>query len=103
MDKYVKGAGDLPTSSHLRRDYVPRVGEAVKKEIKDKLAGKPVVIFCDETTDRMGNCVFAVLFGTVEGKVTQQLYLGSCTYLEAANSTNCVRAILDAVRELEIS
>nr|CAD7202041.1 unnamed protein product [Timema douglasi] len=102
MGKYVRGSGDLPSANQLRREYVPRCGEAVKAEIKAHLVGKPVVIFCDETTDRNGNCVFAVL-GILEGGVTQQLYLGSCSYLDAANSTNCVREILDTVHELDIS
>lgn len=102
LEKHVKGAGDIPSASHIRREYVPRVGEAVKLEIKEKLHEKPVIIYCDETTDRKGNCVFAVLLGTIEGTSTQQLYLGSCTYLETANSTNCVRAILDTIRDMNI-
>nr|CAD7568344.1 unnamed protein product [Timema californicum] len=84
MGKYVRGSGDLSSANQLRREYVPRCREVMKAEIKAHLEGKPVVIFCDETTDRNGNCVFAVLLGTLEGGVTQQLYLGSCSYLDAA-------------------
>nr|CAD7572816.1 unnamed protein product [Timema californicum] len=76
MGKYIKGSGDLPSASWLRREYVPKCGALAKENIKVSLANKSVAIFCDETTDRSGNCVFAILFGTLEGKSSQQLYLG---------------------------
>nr|CAD7432274.1 unnamed protein product [Timema monikensis] len=57
MGKYIKGSGDLPSASWLRREYVPKCGALAKKHIKDSLANKSVAIFCDETTDRSGNCV----------------------------------------------
>lgn len=100
--KYIKGSGDLPSASQIRKEYVPRWAEIAKKQMKEALADKPVVIFCDETTDRMGRCVFAVLIGTLEGSVVQQLYLGSCSFLPTANATICTQAIVDTLKDLEI-
>nr|CAD7575887.1 unnamed protein product [Timema californicum] len=66
MGKYIKGSGDLPSASWLRREYVPKCGALAKENIKVSLANKSVAIFCDETTDRSGNCVFAILGQTEE-------------------------------------
>nr|CAD7199521.1 unnamed protein product [Timema douglasi] len=52
MGKYIKGSGDLPSASWLRREYVPKCGALAKENIKVSLANKSVAIFCDETTDR---------------------------------------------------
>jgi hypothetical protein len=61
-----------------------------------------VVIYCDETTDRMGRCVFAVLFGTLEGNTVQQLFLGSCSFLPTANATICTQVIVDTLKDMNI-
>lgn len=102
MRKYVPGSGDLPTASWLRREYVPKCGEEMKANIRDNLSGKPVILLCDETTDSNGNCVFAVLIETLEGTSSQQLYLGSCSFLETANATTTSQAIMQTLSDLQI-
>ena len=102
MRKYVPGSGDLPTASWLRREYVPKCGEEMKANIRDNLSGKPVILLCDETTDSNGNCVFAVLIETLEGTSSQQLYLGSCSFLEKANATTTSQAIMQTLSDLQI-
>ncbi|KAJ4427192.1 hypothetical protein ANN_24809 [Periplaneta americana] len=60
-----QGSGDLPTFSRLRNEYMPRYGTAIHNDINMALEGKPIIVVADETSDKEGRCVFAILFRTI--------------------------------------
>ncbi|KAJ8898227.1 hypothetical protein PR048_003587 [Dryococelus australis] len=66
------------------------------------LEGKTIHMLCDETTDRVGNCVFVVIFYALECS-EEKLFVASVTYLDACNATSCSRAVLDAIEKYNIS
>lgn len=102
MEKYVPGSGNLPSGDNLRRKYVPQCGVSEKDEIKQKLKDQPVVVVADETSDKQGRCVFAVLLKTVSSEPQQSCFLASVNFLDTANASTCSQAIIDTLKEYEI-
>lgn len=100
--KYVSGSGDLPSGDALRRKYVPIYGNSEKESVKQQLRNKPVVIVADETSDKQGRCVFAVLLKTITPELEQACYLAAVNFLDTANSSSCSQAIIDTLKEYEI-
>lgn len=78
FDKYVPGSGVLPVADTLRRKFLPLCGKSEKDSVKLKLKNKPIVVIADETSDRQGRCVFAILFRTIDYKVTQECFFSKC-------------------------
>lgn len=99
---YVEGAGDMPKAEALRQNYVPLVHEEQVEQIKQCLRGKKVAVFCDETTDKKGQCVFIVLFKTITDAKEQDLVIGSVSVLQSATATECSRAQLDCFSKYEV-
>lgn len=81
---------------------MPSIEKQWKEEVINQLAGKDVVLLSDETTDKGGRYVFAVLVKTVEAVSEQLLFVASVKVLETANSTDCARAILNVLQEYNI-
>lgn len=102
LKKYVPGSGNLPSGDTLRRKYVPLCGIAEKEETKEKLKNQPVVVVADETSDKQGRCVFAVLFKTVNAEPEQSCFLASVYFLDAANGSTCSQAIMDTLKAYDI-
>lgn len=65
-----------------------------------KLNGKVVDILCDETTDKLGRCVFIIIFHVSDSE--EKLFVASVTYLDACNATTCSRAVLEALGKYNI-
>ncbi|KAJ8885488.1 hypothetical protein PR048_011686 [Dryococelus australis] len=61
MEKYIQGSGDLSAANVLREGYVPKIGCEEELRLKAVVKDQRVLILCDETTDRKGQCVFVVL------------------------------------------
>ena len=99
----MRGSTELPCADYLRRTYVPICGTEIKKEISKKVKNKPIVIVVDESSDKLGRCVFAVLFKTVLPANEQNVYLASCNFLNTANATTCSQTIVNTLKEYEIS
>ncbi|XP_070506833.1 uncharacterized protein [Chironomus tepperi] len=102
FSKYIAGSGCLPMATNLRTKVVPNIGQEQKNEIKAHLRNKSVVVVADETSDRLGRCVFAVLLRTIEADRTQNCYLASVNFLDTANSTTCSQAIIDTLKDYDI-
>ncbi|KAL4713119.1 hypothetical protein ACJJTC_004505 [Scirpophaga incertulas] len=99
---YVSGSGNLPSGDNLRRKYVPQCGVSEKDEVKQKLKDQPVVVVADETSDKQGRCVFAVLLKTVSSEPQQSCFLASVNFLDTANASTCSQVIIDTLKEYEI-
>lgn len=56
------GGGDLPNSKWLRKHYLPLIKKDYDEEIKETLKGRKINILCDETTNKIGEAAFLVLF-----------------------------------------
>lgn len=72
------------------------------EEFKRILKDQKVVLMCDETTDRMGRCVFIVLIRVLTGNSEQRVFVGGVKELMNANGAECSRAILSVIAEYEI-
>lgn len=103
FNKYVPGSGSLPSSDRLQRVYVSECGNEHKEQIREFVKDLPIVVVADETSDKNGRCVFAVLFRTVAAWSEQKVYLASCNFLDAANKTTCSQAIIDTLKEYNVS
>lgn len=102
FNKYIEGSGNLPCADYLRRAYVPICGEDSKKEIKEMLRDKSIAVIVDETSDKLGRCVFAVLFKTLLPSNEQNIILASCNFLNSANATTCCQTIVDTLKYYDI-
>ncbi|KAK9510984.1 hypothetical protein O3M35_005646 [Rhynocoris fuscipes] len=101
--KYIEGSGDLPCADHLRRTYLPICGAEAKDEIKEMIKNKPIVIIVDETSDRKGRFIFAVLFKTVLPSSEQITVLASVNFLDTANATICCQTVVDTMTDYNVS
>lgn len=102
LSTYMKGSGDLPKSDQLRRKYIPIVGEKKVLELKEKVKGKDLSILCDETTDQGGNCVFNVLFRTIDGAGSQEVLLAASLVLDTANGKTCAQSVVDTLARYDV-
>lgn len=92
----------MPSADALRREYVKKIGEERCEKIKAEVEGRPVVVMCDETTDRKGRCVFIVLLRVLACSESQKIFLGGIRILEKADNTECARAVVDVVQKFAI-
>nr|CAD7401385.1 unnamed protein product [Timema cristinae] len=94
LKKHIPGFGDLPCGRNLRQNFVQRIGEEIKLELKEKVQGVTIVIVVDETSDSRGRCVLAILFRTVAEAATQDVFLTSL-FLDKATGTTATRPSMD--------
>lgn len=87
----------MPHADTLRSKYIPAIGRQHLVEVQDAVKEKPVVIMCDETTDRKGQCVFVVLIRPLISTESPKTYVGGVKILENATAAECARAVLNVV------
>lgn len=92
----------MPTADAIRREYVKKIGEERCENIKAEVAGRPVVVMCDETTYRKGRCVFVVLLRVLSCSESQKIFVGGIRILERADGPECARAIVDVIQKFSI-
>ncbi|XP_063244419.1 uncharacterized protein LOC134543361 [Bacillus rossius redtenbacheri] len=102
LNTHVEGAGDLPSANTLRETYVPKIGQSNKEAVRHAVENKQIVFLCDETTDKVGRCIFVVLIRVLRCSSVPLMYVGGVKELTAATGSECSRAILSIVAELGI-
>ncbi|KAE8743739.1 hypothetical protein FOCC_FOCC009613 [Frankliniella occidentalis] len=95
------GVGDLPVSKVPRETYIPEIAKIHENKIREELRGKEISIYCHETTDKGGRCVYNIIFQTLDPAPQQKLCLVSSTVLDAANAENCARAVMETLQRYE--
>ncbi|XP_063227740.1 uncharacterized protein LOC134533894 [Bacillus rossius redtenbacheri] len=102
MNEYIPGSGDLPHSSTLRSTYLESLKVEEEEKIKELVKGQDIVLLCDETTNKKGQCVFVVLFKIMSASSEQKLLVAGTKVLMNANSTECSRAIVDILVKFDV-
>lgn len=103
LKKYVPGAGDIPTARVLRETYLPKIGEASCEQVKRAVENQKVVLLADETTDKMGRCIFIIFVRILTTSASgERLFVGGVKELDCANGTECSRAILSVLANNDI-
>ncbi|XP_066473343.1 uncharacterized protein [Tiliqua scincoides] len=102
LNKYVQGSGDLPSANRLRQHYIPAVGEKKRQEIQSELKDSDIFIFCDESTDKNGSCVFNILMRRSTFAPDAKTHLAASVVLDAANAANYANAVLDTLENYSI-
>ena len=102
MKKYVRNSGELPSANRVRQHYIPLLGDKKKEEIKHELKNNDIFVFCDETTDKNGNCIFNILLRPSVPNAETRTHLAASVVLDAANGANCANAILDTLQNYNI-
>lgn len=62
------GSDNLPSGDTLGHKYVPLCAHSEKEAIKEELKDKSVVVVADESTQKRGRHVFAVLLKTIHSE-----------------------------------
>ncbi|KAJ8876040.1 hypothetical protein PR048_023948, partial [Dryococelus australis] len=102
INEFTHGGCDAACVKTLREKYVPEIATEYVSSTIAALEGKTIHILCDETTDRVGHCVFVVILYPPEC-TEEKLFVVSATYLDACNATSCSRAVSDAIKKYNIS
>ncbi|KAJ8890546.1 hypothetical protein PR048_010055 [Dryococelus australis] len=102
VETFVPGGVQLPCIKTLRDAYVPRIKEAAEEQWKESTAGQDVAVLCDETADKQGQCIFVVLFKTLQATDQQTLLVAGVQVLENSNANECLQAILEILSKYEI-
>ncbi|XP_063232447.1 uncharacterized protein LOC134536601 [Bacillus rossius redtenbacheri] len=102
VETFVPGGGQLPCVKTLRETYVPKIQEAAEEQWIKSIEGQDIVILCDETTDKKGQCVFVVLFKTLQASDSQILLVAGVKILENSNASECSRAILEVLTKFKV-
>ncbi|XP_063225163.1 protein polybromo-1 isoform X3 [Bacillus rossius redtenbacheri] len=100
--EYISCGGQLPCVKTLRETYVPKIQEAAEEQWIKSIEGQDIVILCDETTDKKGQCVFVVLFKTLQASDSQILLVAGVKILENSNASECSRAILEVLTKFKV-
>lgn len=100
LSQFVEGAGELPCVKTLREKYVPKLAEERENSLKDLVKNRKIFIFCDETTDTKGRCVFVVLFKIyLDSMEIPILKVASVNFLENADATTCSQVLSDSINK----
>ncbi|XP_063234984.1 uncharacterized protein LOC134537934 [Bacillus rossius redtenbacheri] len=97
LNEYVKGSGDLPQAHTLRTTYLQSLKMEEEEKVKLAVKDQQVVVLCDETTNRRGECVFVVLFKVLLASGDSKLLVAGVKVLSNANSTECSRAVVETL------
>lgn len=73
-----------------------------EEEWRESIKDQDIVILCDETTDKKGQCVFVVLMKTLQSTDKQLLLVGGVKVLETANASECSRAVLEVLTKFKV-
>ncbi|KAE8739559.1 hypothetical protein FOCC_FOCC014942 [Frankliniella occidentalis] len=105
LNKYVPGSGDLPNAQQLREKYIPLLKDDYDDILKSKLKGNKIIVLCDETTNRLGQAVFLVLFKILPSKEnpTPNLFVASVKILQNTNADECSKAFLQTIQHFEVA
>lgn len=94
LQKYVPNAGFIPSGYTLRRNYLPKVLEKHRNEIKEKIKDQPLAIMIDSSPDRLGrNVVNTIVVCGISG----ERFLLDTTFLKSVDNVTLFQTI-DKVR-----
>lgn len=70
-----------------------------EEKLKETVKDKPVIIHCDETTDRKGQAVFITLFKILPNEfcAESKLVVAGVTVLSTCNAQQCSQAIMKVI------
>lgn len=77
----VVGSGDIPCVKTLREKYLSKMKDEREAELKTKLHGKLLAIYCDETTDKRGKCIFVILLKIIQAGDAVDIVVGDVQYI----------------------
>lgn len=83
--------------------YLPKLGTLKEDNIKKAVENKKVLFLCDETTDRVGRCMFVILIRVLSCSKEHSVYVGTVKELPSATGAECSRAILSTVSQYNIA
>ncbi|KAJ8868142.1 hypothetical protein PR048_031951 [Dryococelus australis] len=95
-------AGDVPNATILRSSYMNILKMEEESKIKEAVKDQAIVILCDETTNRKGECVFVVLFRILLASGEHKMLVAGTKVLNNADSTECSRAVVDSLLKYEV-
>ena len=97
LSKHCKQGGTIPSTTVLRRDYVPKVYEKQLQSLWDNLKDKLVTLIADETTDCRDHSILNVI-----AVVHEQSYLINVVTLNKCNHHTFSKGIIDSVSDIGI-
>uniref|UniRef100_H3AX10 DUF659 domain-containing protein n=1 Tax=Latimeria chalumnae TaxID=7897 RepID=H3AX10_LATCH len=103
----VANGGVIPSSTQLRREYLPKVAEFHKQEIKEMLKQSgSLSVVTDESTDAQDQYVLHVLFVLqgLNGETDSELkaVLADTVYLQAVNYNTVAQAVVKCLNTFEV-
>lgn len=89
----------VPARQTLTRHMEKEAG-SILQTIKEKLTDKDFYVAVDETTDRCGRAMTAILCGPLDGSAMERPFLVDVLDIEAANNETVQQAITGALHRL---
>lgn len=88
----------MPSVKTLREKYTPKLAENHFNHVKEIVGDNALYILSDETTDRLGRCVFVILFRVFAKTFeTPKLVVASVNFLQKADATTCAQVITQCI------
>lgn len=89
----------MPKATTLSRSVAPRICQEEETRIAQTVKDKKVVILCEETTDKRGQCILVVLLKVLTASEQQTFLVGGVKELRNANATECSRAVIEVIHK----
>lgn len=92
----ISGANDLPTADWVRQHYLSKIRLESEEDLRKAVKDKPIVVLCDETTDKTGKAVFVTLFKILpcDSSAEPSLHIAGATHLDDVNGETTSKTII---------
>lgn len=107
LQSSVKNLGQLPNSSHLRKEYLPKVFDQNQKELEARVkTSTSIAIITDEASDSQDRFVLHVIFVlpvTTSEQEKMEAVTADIIYLEHVNATTVSQSIIKTLAKYGVN